>query len=77
MLTPAEMKTRSEAAARRQAELGGDRVHEVTLVTEPSAVAGRSWVIRVRLVMSDGNIKAFECESTDDEVYSVREVTPG
>jgi hypothetical protein len=65
------MKTLSEAAARKQAERGSARVHEATLVAEPTLITERLWVIRVRLMMSDGTVRGFECESTKDEVFSV------
>ena len=76
MLTADEMMRIAEAAARLQGAVGGDEVHKVTLVADPQPVGDKLWIIRVRLMMRDGTAKAFECDSTDVEVFAVREVPP-
>ena len=71
------MKASASHAATKLASRGGDEVHAVTLVSEPALVGESLWLIKVRLLMQDGASKAFECNSTEREVFSVREVPPG
>jgi hypothetical protein len=33
--------------------------------------------VKVRLMMEDGTARAFECDSTDREVFAIREVRTG
>ena len=76
MLSVEEMKDHASAAAMRKAATGGAEVHSVTLAGEPARVDHGLWRVKVRLIMLDGTPRAFECDSTDREVFTVREVTP-
>jgi hypothetical protein len=74
VLTADGMKAASQAAARSRAAAGGAEVHEVTLVSEPALVHEGHWVVSVRVLMVDGTVKAFHCDSTERDVFAVREV---
>ncbi|HVZ34346.1 MAG TPA: hypothetical protein VG963_18085 [Polyangiaceae bacterium] len=47
----------------------------MTLVGEPVPASAGLWVIKVRLMMHDGTVRAFACDATDRDVFAVREVT--
>jgi hypothetical protein len=64
----------AEAAARRQACLGGAEIHSVSYVGEPTSVDEGLWVVAVRVMMVDGSVRAFCCDATEREVFAVREV---
>lgn len=72
-LTADAMKIASEAAARSRAAVGGAEVREVTLVSEPALVREGQWLISVRVLMVDGTVKAFHCDSMERQVFAVRE----
>lgn len=74
VLTVDDMKAASEAAARSRAGTGGAQVREVTLVGDPALVGDGLWRISVRVLMDDGTVKAFRCDSTERDVFAVREV---
>ena len=77
LLTTDDMKAASEAAARERASVGGAKVHEVTLVSDPIVVRDGLWRVNVRVLMADGIVRAFRCDSTERDVFAVREVAPG
>jgi hypothetical protein len=75
VLTPSDMKAASAAAARYQAGIGGAKVRKVTVVGEPTLVSDGLWLVSVRVVMTDGTVRAFRCDSTDRDVFAVRELS--
>jgi hypothetical protein len=74
-LSARNMKAASEAAARVQAAIGGAGVHEVTHVSEPKLVGVGLWLITVRVLMTDGSVRAFECDATERDVFAIRHMT--
>jgi len=74
VLTIDDMRAVSETAVRKQAGLGGAEVHEVTVATDPVLVRDGLWRIDVRVLMADGTVRVFHCDSTERDVFALREV---
>jgi hypothetical protein len=74
VLTIDDMRTASETAVRERAGLGGAEVHEVTLVSDAVLVRQGLWRISVRVLMAEGAVRVFHCDSTERDVFALREV---
>ncbi len=75
VLTADSMKAASAAAARHRAGIGGAEVREVTLVTDPLLVCDGLWRVSVVVLMADGTVRAFRCDSTERDVFAISEVS--
>jgi hypothetical protein len=73
-MTAAQMKRVSGTAARLNAGRGGADVLRVSFVSEPTPASEGLWIVRVRVLMKDGSAKAYECQSTERDLFAVREV---
>jgi hypothetical protein len=74
VLSTDDMKAASKLAACDRARMGGAEVHEVTHVSDPIVVGAGLWRVTVRVLMEDGAVRIFCCDSTARDVFTVREI---